>query len=124
MLCSFLVERRGSEILASTGDECHAEGSTWKADQEYYEPVTMTVRATHHRTIETIARAAKMLPQVQEHMKNVLEKAERAPREYLVHQLPREDVGADTTEGFIDSGVELGNESPSEDDELKDVYGI
>ncbi|KAJ9633832.1 hypothetical protein H2204_006617 [Knufia peltigerae] len=124
MLCSFLVERRGSEILASTGDESHAEGSTWKADQEYYEPVTMTVRATHHRTIETIARAAKMLPQVQEHMKNVLEKAERAPREYLVHQLPREDVGADTTEGFIDSGVELGNESPSEDDELKDVYGI
>lgn len=124
MLCSFLIERRGSNILDIMGGESSDEDGKWKADQDYYEPVTMTVRATHHRTIETIARAAKLLPQVQEHMKNVLEKAERAPREYLVHQLPRENVGADTTEGFIDSGVELGNESPSEDDELKDVYGI
>ncbi|KAK5306680.1 hypothetical protein LTR99_002372 [Exophiala xenobiotica] len=130
MLCSFLVERRGSEILAGMGSQS-AEGDSetshtkWKADQEYYVPVTMTVKATNHRTIESIARAAKLLPQVQEYMKKVLDKGERAPREYLVHQLPREvTVGADGTEGFVDSGVELASESSSEDDELKDVYGI
>lgn len=130
MLCSFLVERRGSEILAGMGSQSAEEDietphTKWKAEQEYYVPVTMTVKATNHRTIETIARAAKLLPQVQEYMRKVLDKGERAPREYLVHQLPREvTVGADGTEGFVDSGVELASESSSEDDELKDVYGI
>lgn len=134
MVCSFFVERRGSDILSSTGAdgteaESENDGTTgkWKAEQDYYQPVTMTIKALNHRTIETIARAAKPLPVVQEYMKEVMEKKERAPVEYLVHQLPRErsHVGADGSEtGFVDSGVELGSESGSEDDELKDVYGI
>ncbi|KAK4939141.1 hypothetical protein LTR10_020535 [Elasticomyces elasticus] len=128
MLVSFLVERRGSQILSCmSGDSAERDANgnhnKWKPEQEYYEPVTMTVKATHHRTIETIARAARPLPVVQDHMKQVLGKAERAPKEYLVHQLPRE-IGSEGTEAFVDSGVELGNESPSEDDDLKDVYGI
>ena len=87
----------------------------------------MTIKAMNHRTIETIARAANPLPAVQEYMKNVMDKKERAPVEYLVHQLPRErcHVGVEGAEtGFVDSGVELGSESGSEDDELRDVYGI
>lgn len=128
MLCSFLVERRGSQLLAGMGPhstERDGDGGQvkWKPEQEYYETVTMTVKATHHRTIETIARAAKPLPVVQDYMKQVLGRAERAPKEYLIHQLPRE-IGSEGTEAFVDSGVELGNESPSEDDDLKDVYGI
>lgn len=131
MVCSFFVERRGSDILASTGTEPIGEVTDgtqprWKADQDYYQPVTMTIKAMNHRTIETIARAAKPLPAVQEYMKEVMKKKERTPVEYLVHQVPRDrgHVGSEGTEGFVDSGVELGSESCAEDDELKAVYGI
>ncbi len=132
MICSFLVERRGSEILSKMSAEPAeepngSEAAKWQAEQEYYQPVTMTIKATNHRTIETIARAAKLLPDVQEHMKRVMETKERGPVEYLVHQLPRERsrVGSEGNDtGFVDSGVELGDESGSEDDELKDAYGI
>jgi len=127
MICSFLVERRGSDILASTATEStDGEQARWKADQDYYQPVTMTIKAMNHRTVETIARTAKPLPAVLEHMKEVMKQKERAPVEYLVHQLPRDrgHVGAEGAEGFVDSGVELGSASASEDDELKDVYGI
>ncbi|KIW94590.1 uncharacterized protein Z519_04566 [Cladophialophora bantiana CBS 173.52] len=129
MICSFLVERKGSQILAGgepAGRQDETEGK-WQAEQEYYEPVTMSIKARNHRTIETIAKAAKVLPVVQEHMKEVMTKKQRAPVEYLVYQLPRErnHVGADGAEtGFEDSGVDLGSDSASEDDELKDVYGI
>ncbi|KAL2426996.1 hypothetical protein ABEF95_006208 [Exophiala dermatitidis] len=132
MICSFFVERKGSEILSRQGGGAAENANSamrmkWKAEQEYYQPVTMTVNATNHRTIETIARAAKPLPLVQSYMKNVMEKKERAPTEYLAYQLPREGSMA-AVEGsepaFVDSGVELGSESCSEDDELKDVYGI
>jgi hypothetical protein len=129
MLVSFLVEKKGSDILSSMNMESDEElarmQTRFKPDQEYYQPVTMTVKAAHHRTIETIARAAKPLPVVQEYMKDVMNKKERGPSEYLVYRLPRESVMAETMEsGFIDSGVELENGSSSEEDELKDVYGI
>jgi len=128
MICSFLVERRGSQILSNMGIQ-PSEGEddlAWKKEQDYYQPVTMTIKAMNHKTVETIARAAKPLPAVQEYMKGVMEKKERAPVEYLVHQLPRERPQAGILEGtdFVDSGVELGSESCSEDDDLKDVYGI
>jgi hypothetical protein len=133
MICSFLVERKGSEILSRQGmtspeDRTSAMHMKWKAEQEYYQPVTMTVKAVNHRTIETIARAAKPLPVVQGYMKEVMEKKERAPVGYLAYQLPRERSQMPTADSemttFVDSGVELGSESGSEDDELKDVYGI
>ncbi|KAJ9606257.1 hypothetical protein H2200_009218 [Cladophialophora chaetospira] len=128
MLCSFLVECRGSQLVSAAGSEATAEtGETegkWKADQEYYQPVTMTIKTRDHKVIQTIAKAAKTLPVVQEHMKEVMSKKQRAPVEYLVHQLPRERSHANSTEtGFVDSGVELNNDSASEDDELKDFYG-
>ncbi len=130
MICSFLVERSGSQILSNMGiqpsDAHDGEGQAkWKKEQDYYQPVTMTIKAMQHRTVETIARGAKPLPAVQDYMKGVMEKKERAPVEYLVYQLPRErpQAGVEVTE-FVDSGVELASESCSEDDELKDVYGI
>ena len=128
MVTSFFVERKGSDIVSSlaggSAEEAAALQTKWKADQEYYQPVTMAVRANHHRAIETIARAAKVLPEVLEHMKNVMKDKVRAPEEYLVHQLPREK-GLATTEissvDFVDSAVEM--VSDEEDDELKDFYG-
>jgi hypothetical protein len=128
MICSFFVERKGSEILASlageSAEEMTALRSKWKADQEYYQPITMLVRANQHRTIETIARAAKVLPQVQAHMKAVMKDKVRAPEEYLVHQLPREKglaTGEIPSVDFVDSAVEM--LSDEEDDELKEFYG-
>ncbi|EXJ79423.1 hypothetical protein A1O3_08925 [Capronia epimyces CBS 606.96] len=129
MICSFLVERKGSEILSRQGvgsaEENSAVHMKWKEEQGYYQPVTMTVKAVHHRTIETIARAAKPLPVVQGYMKEIMEKQQRAPVEYLAYQLPRERslaVIEPEATAFVDSGVELGSESCSEDDELKEVY--
>jgi hypothetical protein len=131
MICSFLVERKGSQIVSRAGPELPAgKGETegkWQGDQEYYQPVTMTIRARDHKIIQTIAKAAKTLPAVQEYMREVMGKKLRAPVEYLVHQLPRDrgHVGAEGTEtGFVDSGVELSSDAASDDDELKDWYGI
>lgn len=128
MLASFLVERKGSEIIASVvGDspeETTALQLKWKPNTDYYQAVTILVRANQHRTIETIARAAKTLPEVQEHMKKVLKEQVKAPQEYLVHQLPRDKgqtLAAIATVDFVDSAVELG--SDAEDDELRDFYG-
>lgn len=128
MNATFALERKGSEIISSLGDsaieEVAAAQAKWKADVEYYEPITITVRANQHRTIETIARAARTLPEVQEHMKKILETKTRAPVEYLVHQLPREKgvAGSEVPSAeMVDSGVEMGSED--EDDELKAFYG-
>jgi len=126
MVCSFFVERKGSQIVthgAQTGDDTNSNAGKWSADVEFYQPVTMTIRASQHRTLETIARAAKPLPEVQTYMAEVMKRKTRAPKEYLVLQLPCEkkgDVDLQTSD-FIDSAVEM---SPDEDDELKDFYGI
>ena len=88
----------------------------------------MMIKVTQHKTIATIAQAAKPLATVQGYMKEVMAKKERAPSEFLVHQLPREKsevVSEGVDKGFVDSGVEVGSASDSEEeDELKDVYGI
>jgi hypothetical protein len=136
MVCSFFVIRKGSQILAAqqqnTGDAGSTSSNKWKPNEEYYQAVTMTLKAPVHRTLETIARAAKPLPEVQAFMKKVMEEKRRAPVEYLVMKLPMEKdkvVGGEEEvvvmeDGleFVDSGVEVG--SPEEDDELKDYYGI
>ena len=121
MTVSYFVERRGSEIVKSlaggSDEEKEALRAKWKANTEYYQPITMHVRTNQHKTIETIARGAKTLPAVQEYMKNVMKEKKRASDEYLVHQLPREKPMVD----FVDSAVEMG--SDEEDDVLKDFYG-
>lgn len=122
MTCSFLVERKGADVLASikdtTTEGVRGMADRWDVNTEYYQPVTMVVKATQHRTIETIARSAKPLPDVQKYMKEAMEKKTRAPQAYLVYQLPRDRSGAGD---FVDSAVEL---SGGEDDELKDLYPI
>ena len=130
MVCSFLVERKGSQILSASSVEIAADTGklqgSWKADQDYYQPVTMTIQSRDHKIVQTIAKAAKTLPAVQEYMKEVMSKKQRAPAEYLVHQLPRNrSHTADSTETeFVDSGVELNSGSASEDDELQEYYGF
>ena len=144
MLCSFFVEKKGKDLVAPDGggesaamEEPGGSGSgigigigkhgKFSADKEYYQPVTMTIKVTQHKTIATIAQAAKPLATVQEYMKEVMAKKERAPSEYLVHQLPRENgtvAGEGVDMSFVDSGVEIGSGSDVEEDELKDVYGI
>jgi hypothetical protein len=129
MLTSFFVERKGSDLIAAVGEgnteELAAAQAKWKADVEYYQPVTIMVRANQHKTIETIARAAKTLPEVQSYMRHVLTNKTRAPTEYLVHQLPREKGVAESempSADPVDSGVEMGSDD-DEDDELKPWYG-
>jgi hypothetical protein len=133
MVCSFFVIRKGSQILATAQqDTTDSEATTsgkWKPDEEYYQAVTMTLKAPAHRTLETIARAAKPLPEVQAFMRKVIEEKKRAPVEYLVTRLPREKDKVVETDGalkdgweFVDSGVEV--TSAEEDDDLKEFYGI
>lgn len=118
MTCSFFVERKGSDVLAGmkdlTSEEMRNMSSKWQAETEYYQSVTMTVKATQHRIIEAIARSAKPLAEVQRYMQEVMEKKTRAPAEFLVHRLPN-----DKADEFIDSAVEL---SAEDDDELRDMY--
>lgn len=125
MVVSFFTERKGEDILKCVGPSDDGEavhGQKYKADQEYFQPVTMLIKATQHRTIETIARAARPLVEVQAHMKSVMEKKTRAPREYLVYQLPRDKaLQTSSATDFVDSGVDV---SDAEDDELKDYYGL
>jgi hypothetical protein len=134
MVCSFFVIRKGSQILATqqgstTTDSEATTSGKWKPDEEYYQAVTMTLKAPVHRTLETIARAAKPLPEVQAFMRKVMEEKKRAPVEYLVTRLPREkdkvvetDVAMKDGWEFVDSGVEV--TSAEEDDDLKEFYGI
>jgi len=132
MVCSFFVIRKGSQILAEQQGTTDSEATTsskWKPEEEYYQAVTMTLKAPVHRTLETIARAAKPLPEVQAFMRKVMEEKKRTPVEYLVTRLPREkdkvvetDVAMKDRWEFVDSGVEV--TSAEEDDDLKEFYGI
>lgn len=126
MVASFFVVRKGNEILKRLGADSDDNGSglgqKFKTGEDYYQPITMFIKATQHKTIETIARAAKPLPDCQRHMKEVMEQKTRASDEYLVYRLPREKSLAETNPSeFVDSAVELSN---GEDDELKDVYTL
>jgi hypothetical protein len=128
MTCSFFVERKGCDIIQSlsggSAEEATSLQAKWKADQDYYQPVTMHVRANQQRTIETIARAAKVLPEVHEYMRGVMKDKVLASQEYLVHQLPREKglaTGEIASTDFVDSAVEM--MSDDQDDELRDYYG-
>ena len=120
MTCSFFAERKGADILASmkdlTSEEMQSMSNKWSTDTVYYQPVTMLVKAAQHRAIETIARSAKPLSEVQKYMQEVMEKKSRAPQDFLVHRLPREKSANPVD--FVDSAVELSGE----DDELKDFY--
>lgn len=122
MTCSFLVERKGSDALTSmkepSPEEMQVMSTKWKANTEYFQPVTMVVKASSNRIIQTIAQSAKSLPDVQKYMREVMEKKTRAPQEYLVHRLPRDKI--DSTVDFVDSAVEMS----AEDDDLLDLYPL
>jgi hypothetical protein len=137
MVCSFLVVRKGSDLLAMQSAEGNSARTPlgglirWKADEEYYQPVTMIMKTSQHRILETIARAAKPLSEVQSKMKEIMQSRTRVKDEWLVMRLPREKGMAlegqgGRDRGFVDSAVELedGGEAGDEDDELKAFYGI
>jgi hypothetical protein len=138
MVCSFFVVQKGSELLSMQSSEGAFEGAPiggltrWKANEEYYQPVTMTIKTSLHRILETIARAAKPLGEVQDKMKEIMQTKTRVKDEWVVMRLPREkgvNVDNPTTRevGFVNSAVEVDDDeagSPDEDDELKAFYGI
>ena len=137
MICSFFIVRKGSELLALQSLEETTAGSPasglthWNANQEYYQPVTLTMKTSQHRILETIARSAKPLVEVQNKMKEIMQSKTRVADEWLVMRLPREKgvsvEGSDSRDrGFVDSGVEIedGEGSGNEDEELKAFYGI
>ena len=122
MVCSFFAERKGFQIIAAQGSPSTLtipRQNKWKPEIDYYQPVTMVLHAPQHRTLQTIARAARPLKEVQEYMKGVIEKKTRAPVEYLRLQLPRAGDGDVDMTDFEDSAIDL-----AEDDELKDHYGV
>jgi hypothetical protein len=137
MVCSFFVIRKGSDLMAMRSLEEPTAGTPvggrtrWRAGEEYYQPVTMTVKTSQHRILETIARAAKPLGEVQGKMKEVMQTKTRVKDEWLVMKLPREK-GLTTEDlvgherGLVDGGVEMKEceVSGDEDDELKPFYGI
>ena len=101
------------------------------ADEEYYQPVTMTIRTPQHRILEIIARSAKPLGEVQNKMKEIMQSKTRVGDEFLLMRLRREKgipvAGSGGPErGFVDSAVEIEDEGGSgdEDDELKAFYGL
>ena len=121
--------------LNVTPDEEPVLAAKWKKDEEYYQPVTMTLKTGQQRVLETVARAARPLPEVQEFMNNIMKEKRRAPTEWLALRLPREEgrksAKADARDkgeregSFIDSGVEMdGAGEGEEEEELKDWYGI
>jgi hypothetical protein len=137
MICSFLVVRKGSDLLVMQPTEGNPARTPvgglirWKADEEYYQPVTMIIKTSQHRILETIARAAKPLSEVQSKMKEIMQSKTRVKDEWLVMRLPREKGMAPEGQGgrdrgFVDSAVEMedGGEIGDEDDELKTFYGI
>lgn len=136
MVCSFFLVRKGSDLNAMHSTEGTATGtpsgwsSRWNANEEYYQPVTMTIKASQHRTLETIARAAKPLGEVQTKMKEIMQSKTRVKDEWLVMRLPKEkgvsvDAPNSRDAGFVDSAVELEDGgSGDEDEELKAFYGI
>ena len=122
MICSFLVEKRGSEIDGYRNPQATPlqRDTSWKADAEYYQPVTMVLNAPQQRILQTIARAAKPLGEVQKHMEGILETKTRAPTEHLMLQLPRPGDEDDVQmPDFEDSAIDM-----AEDDELKEYYGM
>ena len=123
MLCSFLVIRSGSWILERGGDS-----SYYKKDEEYFEPVSMMVKVTNPKILETWGKNAKTLREVREWMENVIKTKKRAQTEYLITRLPVEKpvaeangmtpmVGKRLREDTAGSGHE-----GSEDDVLLDSY--
>lgn len=136
MVCSFFVVRKGSDLLAMQSTEGNSAGipiggpTRWKANEEYYQPVTMTMKTSQHRILETIARAARPLGEVQKRMEEIMRSKTRVKDEWLVMRLPREkgmlvEAGG-YDQGFVDSAVEMEEDrgSGEEDDELKAFYGI
>ncbi|KKY19492.1 hypothetical protein UCRPC4_g04475 [Phaeomoniella chlamydospora] len=109
ILASFFVLRTGAQILSpyssinsSDNKTLHNEDSSdstlaslksyYSSPQaEYYQPVTMRLIANNPLVLETIARAAKPLKAVQDHMQNIIKTKKRARQEILALRLPREE---------------------------------
>ncbi len=137
MVCSFFVIRKGSDLLSMQSVDGAPAGIPvgglirWKEHEEYYQPVTMTIKTLQHRILETIARAAKPLGEVQAKMKEVMQSKTRVKDEWLVMRLPKEkgtsiEASGGHDRGFVDSAVEIEDDGGSgdEDDELRSFYGI
>lgn len=137
MICSFFVVRKGSDLLAiqsaeATSAKTPIGGLTcWTMNEEYYQPVTMTMKTSQHRILETIARAARPLSEVQNSMQEMMRSKTRVQDEWLVLRLPREkgmavEIPGGRERGVVDSVVEIEEDGGSgdEEDDLKAFYGI
>ncbi|KAL9618363.1 MAG: hypothetical protein Q9160_006945 [Pyrenula sp. 1 TL-2023] len=148
MLCSFLVVRPSSWILSRGGDPAYYE-----KDKEYFEAVTMRVKAQNPRTLETWGKSARTLRECREWMEGVIggEGKARGKGGWLVGRLPREEGKEVKEEGGVgrgrkgkdkekereenvDSGVEIVDDGDGDvegevaeekfDDELRESYGV
>ena len=76
---SFLVTRKGSE----------ARGGKYKADQEYYQRVSMRLSTQQSKVLEPVGRVMARPDEVQKHMDEVMARATSANSVYLATRLPR-----------------------------------
>ncbi|EEH18049.1 hypothetical protein PABG_00612 [Paracoccidioides brasiliensis Pb03] len=58
--------------------------------KEYYQPVTMRLRANNPRTLEPLARVVNPPAEVRQYMNDIMDRMERADIEYLALRLPHE----------------------------------
>ncbi len=96
VIASFLVVRKG------------ATGNPEKYDPklEYYQPVTMSLTASHARLLEPLARVVAPLEEVRKHMNEIMDKMSRAKDVYLPLRLPRapDDIIEDEENDTMESG--------------------
>jgi hypothetical protein len=86
LLCSFLVTRRGSQAVDSTGLD---------PQKEYWQPITLMVEVAYNREhlIECVKRWVKPAAEVKEYMEGVMKRCERAKESWLTLRLPMKGSG-------------------------------
>ena len=97
VLVSFLIIRKGSAEF----------GGKYRADKEYYQPVTMKLQSSMPKFMENITKAVEPAEEVRKHMIGIMDKIDIAENVYLATRLLRVD----------------GEESKAKDSRSSDLLG-
>lgn len=72
--------------------------------KEYYQPVTFHFQSPNPKVLEPLARVVKPPDEVRRYMNEVMDRAERAPDEFLAMRLPHEGVDQSQTQQDNEGG--------------------
>ena len=91
-----------SQTLVPKQEETEKSLATTKQDdsniKEFYQPVTMCLRAHSSKILDPLSRVVKPAAEVRQYMNEVMDRMDRADIEYLAMRLPREKPGRGATE--------------------------